>query len=156
MQKLNLCVTTKMSLSLTVTLTDIIHVFIQKCKSRITRHIKVKTLKRKWSHNSDSYTFKKEKTPTSIYLHFTWLQVLCSFTLATHLPRENETLWTSIVLHYSLEKIQCVHKKYFYWLLVDEFYNTCIQLPDEQIELSVIIFCIFLLFLFFGWTRLWN
>jgi hypothetical protein len=77
-----------MYLSLTLTLTDIPHVLIEKCKSRISRHIKVKTLKRKWSPNSHSYIFKKERTPTSIYLWLTWLQVLCNFTLATHLLRE--------------------------------------------------------------------
>jgi hypothetical protein len=55
-------------LSLSLTLIDLLHVYIEKCKSRINMHVKVKTLKRKQSHDSHSYTFRKERTPTSIYL----------------------------------------------------------------------------------------
>jgi regulator of PEP synthase PpsR (kinase-PPPase family) len=97
MQKLSLYETTKMCLSLTLTLTDILHVFIEKCKSRITIHVKVKTLKRK-QHQISSYTFRKEKTPTSIYLSLTLPQVLCTFKLVTHHLPEQQTLLNFIVL----------------------------------------------------------
>jgi hypothetical protein len=42
MQKLSLYEATKMWVSLTVTFTDILHVFIKKCKSRISIHVKSK------------------------------------------------------------------------------------------------------------------
>jgi hypothetical protein len=67
-QKLSIYDISKMYLHFTHTLTDNLHAFIEKCKSRITIHVKVKTLKRKQYHINNSYTFRKERTPTIIYL----------------------------------------------------------------------------------------
>jgi hypothetical protein len=109
MQKLSLYETTKMWLYLSLILKDIFHVFREKCKSRITIHVKVKTLKRKEYHISNSDPFRKERTHTSIYLCLTWLQVLCSFKLLTHHLTENQTLLNYTVLQYlnSFDSFEC-------------------------------------------------
>jgi hypothetical protein len=93
---------TKMQLPFTLSLTDILHVFIKKCKS--------KPLKRKQSHNSHSYTFRKERTPTSNNLCLSDFSGNIRFLL-----REHQTLLSSIVLHYFLGNSHCVHKKIFIW-----------------------------------------
>jgi hypothetical protein len=38
-----------MWLSMSLTITDFLHVFLDKCESRITMHVKIKMLYRKWS-----------------------------------------------------------------------------------------------------------
>jgi hypothetical protein len=124
------------------------------CSWRSVNHVKAKH----WRENGPMiatviHLERKEHPPA--FICSSPVQVLYCLTLETHLLREHQTLLCSVLLHYSLGKIHYVHKIYFYLVLTNEFCNTCIQLADEHVVLSIFIFCILILFFsFFGWTRI--
>jgi hypothetical protein len=80
-------------LSLKLSLIDLLHVFIQKCKSRIKMHVK----DNHWRENSPMMTTVIPLEGENIYLFspdlpvLTRFQVLYRFTLATLLQSEHQT-----------------------------------------------------------------